>query len=120
MQSAPSIVVGGGFNSAACKSVEEYDFHKQQWYRLPDTNAEHRCNPAMWIGKEYGRLFSPFCGLLCIAGNKWEKDRKGCIEGTIEFYDPREWRQQWFITEHLDHILKDDVHAVVRGMVPFQ
>ena len=120
-QSAPSIVVGGGFNSAACKSVEEYDVHKQQWYRLPDTNAEHRCNPSLWVGKEYGRLFSPFCGLLCIAGNKWEIERRGCIEGTIEFYDPREWRQQWFIAEHLSHILRNnDVNAVVRGMIPFR
>merc|ERR1712154_206675 len=120
--SQKTIVIGGGRADGASQSVEQYDFHKNRWYNLPNTRCSHRNAPSLWIAKEYGKISSPFNGLLFIGGDVWTKDdqqTEGCINGYIECYDHREWRRQWFIVEDLKNILVQDRNAVIRAMLPF-
>eukprot|EP01084_Bolivina_argentea_P291594 501154_1 len=45
------VYVGGGFNNSgkSKQSVEYYDFKKNIWYNMPNTNLQHDMNPMIWI-----------------------------------------------------------------------
>ena len=44
-----SIIVVGGYNDQSHFSVEQYDFHKNEWKQLPNTNNTHRHYPCVSI-----------------------------------------------------------------------
>ena len=119
------VVIGGGVNPDASRSVEIYNSYKDEWYSLPDTVHQHRNNPAIWICKEYGTLNSSFNGLLCIAGDTFFKKSTdfngnfGEIKGKIEVYDPRASERDWRTVEDLNNILIDNKNSIIRGMIPF-
>ena len=109
-----NVFVGGGLFSnengkiRGTRVVEKYDFNKNQWYCLPQTNNEHNYFPPIWIDENVGR------DLIFIAGFR------PTDIGVIEFYDLRSGHKEWSIAnKYVHHNIKNAIpkNAVVERIL---
>lgn len=111
-----SVFVGGGLFSnkgqngkiKGTRVVEQYDFNKNEWYSLPQTNNEHNYFPPIWIDENVGK------DLIFIAGFR------PTDIGVIEVYDLRSGDKNWNIAnKYLQHNIRNAIpkNAVVERIL---
>lgn len=109
-----SVFVGGGLFSnengkiKGTRIVEQYDFNKNEWYSLPQTNNEHNYFPPIWIDENLGK------DLIFIAGFR------PTDIGVIEFYDLRQGKKKWDIAnKNVQHNIRNAIpkNAVIERIL---
>eukprot|EP01083_Nonionella_stella_P169098 572611_1 len=103
------VVVVGGYNGEASKSVEHYDVHKNKWYELPKTNGEHKNCCCVTVYYDSNPYFECSNGVLVVFGNDGTAagPSREIEWGLIEYFDHRDWRQRWNVVTYV----KDCVSA---------
>jgi len=103
------VITFGGWVSPT--TIEEYDFHKNEWYLLPEFNEEHTFQPLLTIHNN--------C-VLCVVGNM---SNTSDDLGFIEMLDTRENIKQWEIIQPAKNLFPfshNSSNNVVVRFLPFQ
>eukprot|EP01084_Bolivina_argentea_P254409 427673_1 len=111
------VVVVGGYNGMAKKTVERYDLHKDRWYEMAKTNSIHKNCCCVTVYYDSNPYFKSNNGVLVVFGND------GTVAndwGCIEYYDDRDWTGKWNIIKRVDQCVLDTENTDFLWVLPTQ
>ena len=101
-----NIVVVGGYNGESCKKAEYYDFHKNEWFELPETNTTHRNCCCVMIYKDGNPYFELSDGVVMVVGDDGIGPKENW--GWIEYYDHRDSKRKWNLVKQVSECIDCD------------